>query len=75
MGTVYYYINDMKIVAKEEDYTPYIYKKKDGWVVDNDNILSDRLMGYDEDSIGNSDMLFRVEKITEQKAMELISNM
>lgn len=75
MEVVYYYIKDLNMVAKEEGYIPYIYKKGNGWIVDNDNILTDRLIGYDGDSIGSSDMLLEVEEISEQKAMELINKM
>lgn len=75
METTYYLIIDLNIVAKEDDYIPYVYEKSKGWVVDNNNVLSDRLIGYDGDSIGSSDMLFRVEVITEEEAMKLISEM
>lgn len=73
--TAYYLINDLNIVGKEENYTPYVYDKEKGWVVDNDNILSDRLIGYDGDEIGCSDMLFRVDEITEEEANKLIAAM
>jgi hypothetical protein len=80
--TAYYLIKDLNIVGKKEGFIPYIYDKDKGWVVDNDNILSDRLIGFDEteepDSpyrIGNTDMLSRVEEITEEQAMKLIQNM
>lgn len=73
--TAYYFINDLNIVGKEEDFVPYIYDKEKGWVVDKDNILSDRLMGYDGEVIGSSDMLFRVDEISEEKANNLIANM
>ncbi len=73
--TAYYLINDLNIVGKEENFIPYIYDKDKGWVVDNNNILSDRLMGYDGEDIGCSDMLFRVDEITEEEANKLISAM
>lgn len=73
--TAYYLINDLNIVGKEENFVPYIYDKSKGWVVDNDNILSDRLMGYDGEDIGCSDMLFRVDEITEEEANKLIAAM
>lgn len=75
METAFYLINDLNIVAKEEDYVPFIYDQKKGWIVDNNNVLSDRLIGYDGDTIGSSDMLFRVEEITKEEAMKLISEM
>lgn len=70
--TTYYYINDLKIVAKVENYIPFIYDKEKGWNVDNENILNDRLMGYDGDDIGSTDMLLRVDEISEEKALEII---
>lgn len=73
--TAFYFINDRNIVAKEENFIPYIYDKKEGWVVDNGNILSDRLMGYDGEEIGCSDMLFRVDEITGEEANKLIEAM
>ena len=73
--TAYYLIKDLNIVGKEEDFVPYIYDKEKGWLVDNDNILSDRIMGYDGDGIGSADMLTRVVEITEEEASKLIANM
>lgn len=75
METAYYLINDLNIVAKEEDYIPYLYEKNRGWIVDNNNILSDRLIGYDGDSIGSSDMMFRIDEISKEEAMKLIAEM
>ena len=75
METTYYLISDLNIVAKEDDYVPYLYEQNQGWIVDNNNVLSDRLIGYDGGSIGSSDMLFRVDEITEEEAMKLISEM
>lgn len=68
MDTTYYHIIDLNLVGKEEEYVPYIYNKDSGWEVDRKNILMDRVMGYDKDGIGGSDMMLRVEKITEEAA-------
>jgi hypothetical protein len=73
--TAYYWINDLKIVGKKENYVPYIYDKEKGWVIEPDHILSDRIIGYDGYEIGCSDMLFRVDIITEEEAMKLINEM
>lgn len=70
----YYFIVDLNKVAKMENYIPYIYDKNKGWVVDNNNILMDRIMGYDGESIGNSSELFKIESITEEQANKLIEN-
>ena len=47
MDTTYYHIIDLNLVGKEEEYVPYIYNKDSGWEVDSENILMDRVMGYD----------------------------
>lgn len=75
MNTVYYHIIDLGLVGKEEGYVPYIYNKDVGWEVDRENILMDRITGYDafepKESpyvIGNTDILSRVEKISKEEA-------
>ena len=64
----YYLIHNLNIVAKREDFIPYIYDKEKGWIVDNDNILMDRMMGYGDHSV------FDYDEITEEEAMKLINN-
>lgn len=78
----YYYISDLNIVGKEEEFIPYIYDKIKGWVVDQSNILIDRILGYDdtepEDStyrLGNLNMLDRITEITEEEALKKIEEM
>ena len=68
----YYYINDLKKIAKTENHIPFIYDKEKGWQVDNANILNDRLMGYDGQGIGSTDMLLRIDEISEEEAMKAI---
>lgn len=75
MSVTYYRINDLDLLGKEEDFIPYLYKPEKGWTVDNDNILMDRIMGYDNSEphnspygIGNLSMMERVEEITEEEA-------
>lgn len=82
MNTVYYKIKDLNMVGKEDDYIPYLYKPGKGWTVDHDNILMDRIMGYDKAEssaspykIGNSGMMDLVEEISEKEAETMISNM
>lgn len=72
MDTTYYYLTDLNQVGKVEDFVPYLHDKEKGWVVDNDNLLMDRVMGYDGDGIGSSDMVFRADEITEEQAEEKI---
>lgn len=75
----YYYISDLNKVGKEEEFIPYIYDKIRGWVVDQSNILMDRILGYEdtepEDStyrLGNLNMLDRITEITEEEALKKI---
>ena len=78
----YYYISDLNKVGKEEEFIPYIYDKIRGWVVDQSNILMDRILGYEdtepEDStyrLGNLNMLDRITEITEEEALKKIEEM
>lgn len=71
----YYFIHDLNTVGKIENFVPYIYDIKTGWVVDNKNILMDRIMGYDEETIGNSSELFKIDGITEQEANAIIKEL
>ncbi len=71
----YYYIKNLNIVGKIDNYVPFIYRKDEGWTVDNDNILMDRIMGYDGESIGNSSQLFEIKEITQKQAEELINSL
>lgn len=78
----YYYISDLNKVGKEEEFIPYIYDKIRGWVVDQSNILIDRILGYEdtepEDStyrLGNLNMLDRITEITEEEALKKIEEM
>lgn len=73
MRLKYYKIHDLNIIGKKEQGISYIYTAGN-WEVDNDNIISDRIMGYDGDSIGSS-TVFDIDEITEDEAMELINNM
>jgi len=72
----FYKILDKNLLAKLDNNVPYLLI--DGqWIVDKDSILMDRLVGYDksepDDSpykFGNTDMLDRVEHITEEEALQ-----
>lgn len=82
MGVTYYRIKDLKLLGKEEDCIPYLYNQSEGWVVDNHNILMDRIMGYDESEpddspykIGNTSIMDLVEEISENEAQKFIENL
>jgi hypothetical protein len=68
----YYFINDLNMVGKINNFVPYLYDREKGWIVDNDNILMDRMMGYDGERIGSNDMLFRIDEISEEEANKRI---
>jgi hypothetical protein len=81
-NTTYYKIQDLNLVGKIERTNkptgPHLFKGGK-WVIDNENAIMDRVMGYDEyepsDSpykMGCADMLERIEEITEAEAMDLI---
>ena len=76
----YYEIIDLDMVGKLEGNLPYLYDPEQGWIVDKEFLLMDRLMGYDssepKDSpfkLGNLDMMDRVRKISREEAEKRIS--
>ena len=72
-GIDYYFrIIDLDMIGKMSDYSYYIYALGKGWEANDDHLLSDRIIGYDFDRIGSSDMMNRVEVITEEEAMKII---
>ncbi len=74
-GKQYYFLNDINQVGKVEDFVPYLYDPGKGWIVDNNNIVMDRVMGYDGESIGSSSVLFSIDEITEEEANEKIKQL
>lgn len=74
----YYHIKDLECFARGVNFDNEIYK--DGkWEPDINNLVSDRLMGYDpsedDDSpykIGNTEIMEEIEEITEQEFMKMI---
>ncbi len=82
MSVTYYRINDLDLLGKEEDYVPYLFKPGKGWVVDNDNILMDRVMGFDDSEpdnspykIGNSSTMDLVKEISQKEADKIIADL
>ncbi len=82
MNVTYYYIKDLNIVGKEVDYEYYLYQPGKGWTDDNDNLLMDRLMGYDESEpadspykIGNTSIMNLVKEIREEEANKIIEDL
>ena len=67
----YYKVLDLNLVARQDSYLTGSIFRDGEWVYDDKHILSDRLIGYDGDVIGSSDMLFELEEITEQEALAL----
>lgn len=74
----YYKIHDLNLVGKLDQGTPYVYRDN-VWVLDDNNLIMDRLMGYDESepigspyAMGNTDMLERIKPISEDEALKLI---
>jgi len=82
MSVTYYRIKDLGLLGKEEDYVPYLYKPGKGWVVDNDNILMDRVMGFDDSEpdnspykIGSSSTMDLVKEISQKEADKIIADL
>lgn len=78
----YYWINDLKVVGKRENRIPFIYDKENGWAKDDNHIIMDRIMGYDASEpaespygIGNSDMMDRIDVVSEEEALRLINSL
>lgn len=75
-GLVYYFImNDLNKIGKMEDYVYYIYEKQIGWVLDINHLLSDRLVGYDGYFVGSSNMLSKIDEISEEEVNKMIKLM
>lgn len=70
----YYLITDLKRIGRIDNFVPYIYDEQKGWIVDSNNLLMDRIMGYDGESIGSSSGLFNVKEISEEEALKIINN-
>lgn len=64
--TAYFKLSDLNIIAKLDDHVPYIFQKDKGWVVDNNNLLMDRIMNFEDSSV------FDYSEITEEEALNLI---
>ena len=75
---VYYRIKRSQIIGRQDDmFRCFIYVPGQGWQPDHNNILMDRLIGYSEidHEIGNTDVLFSVDEISEEEALEAIHNL
>lgn len=69
----YYYIKSKKLFARSKSFFEnYLYIHGE-WIKDNENIVSDRIIGYDPHAdcglygIGNTDIMEDLEKITEEE--------
>lgn len=65
--TQYYYIKDLELVGKTVNLIPYIFTNRK-WVLDNDNLIDDRLMDYGDCSIQD------IDEITPKEAKQLIGS-
>ncbi|MCI2061386.1 MAG: hypothetical protein LKJ83_01250 [Eubacteriaceae bacterium] len=72
----FYRVRDYDLIGKEEDHKHYLFRGGQ-WQEDNDNIISDRLHGFDSTAdpddpygYGDEDMLERMEEITAVEASE-----
>jgi len=73
--SIYYKILDKNLIGRQDSmFECFIHDVEKGWKPDEDHILMDRIIGYDGEAIGSTDMLDRVEEITEEEAMKLIKS-
>ena len=77
----YYYIRDLSLFAKGDGLSRNYILMNGEWVIDNDNIVSDRLMGYDpyeEDGspykTGNLAIMDQIEEISEEEFIKRTQN-
>ena len=75
--TVYYLILD-RIVGKQEDGKYYIFRNEQ-WEPDNENMIMDRLVGYDPSEppgspygFGNGSVMAEMDEISYEEALKLI---
>jgi hypothetical protein len=71
--TTYYRILDKNLIGRTDGpgfLKAFIYQDGKGWARDQ-NIISDRLMGYDpdDDGLGHSSVMDNIEEITEEAAL------
>ncbi len=69
----YYKILDRNLIGRQDSALEcFIHDHEKGWIPDAENVLADRIIGYDGESIGSSDMLSRIKEITENEALKSI---
>ncbi len=73
METHYYYILDLKQLAKIENCIAYLFSPGKGWIPDGRNVLMDRILENPNDSAMGASMLLLVEEISEAKARSLMA--
>lgn len=70
MRLKYFFIKDLKQIGKYEKGLPYLYINNK-WILDKENVIDDRIMGYDGESIGTS-TIHDIEEISEEKVIKLM---
>lgn len=71
--STYFRILDRNLIARQESmFDCFIFDPQKGWQKDTNNILMDRLVGYNTNSIGNFDVMSMIEQITEEEALAAI---
>ena len=69
----YYKILDRELIGRQDGmFECFVYNRDAGWVPDSENILMDRLIGYDGESVGSTDMLSMITEISESEALKFI---
>ena len=74
MANITYYLIREKRLGKKEDDRYYLYKNRE-WVLDENNVIRDHLMGYDPNDdtsfgFGSLSVSDEIEEITEEEAVK-----
>lgn len=77
--STYYHILDKQLIGRTDGpgfRNSFIYQPGIGWKPDQ-NIISDRLMGYDPDDVGlgHSSVMDDIKEITEEEALASIKSL
>ena len=68
----YLRIKDKGIIGRQDGmFECFVFVPGKGWEQDKDNLLMDRIIGYDGEEIGNTDTMNEIEEISEEDALRL----
>lgn len=71
----FYYIMDLKLLAKIENCLPYLFSQVNGWIPDMRDVLMDRILENLCDIASGASMFLYVEEISETKARSMMAQL